>query len=433
MAIFRGQRYNFSGKTGDMVVWLEKCGISRFVSCNKKAGSCIVKVRGGMDDMNQEKIGIFLKNLRKEKKITQEQLAEKLNVSGRTVSRWETGRNLPDISLLVELADFYNVDVREIIEGERKSETMNEELKDVATKMANYAETEKSKLLQWVQVIGFIGIVFITVAVILQCIQYQSGLISAGAVCATFMALIAMVIITLYVTGIIEKLIKRKGFMITVKVMSVSLLVISTLFVFRILLVFGVAWIDYLLPFKNITGIENYDKSAMIKEYSADMDSYFMVFPDDTDHMMDAEFTSSLKTGLFDTDGFFILKAKYAAEDFDREIERLSQIKCEIRYNGDSVINKIRYDENTYNYPAYIASDGFDYVYEYALIDKENHTIIYVLLSYPKYVKLKKYKDYLRKDANEYHLNNKNVLNYFTIYAHKFPGMDGWLEYSDMQ
>lgn len=41
--------------------------------------------------MDQIKIGIFLKELRKEKKLTQEQLAEKLNVSGRTVSRWETG------------------------------------------------------------------------------------------------------------------------------------------------------------------------------------------------------------------------------------------------------------------------------------------------------------------------------------------------------
>ena len=41
--------------------------------------------------MNQQKIGGFLKELRKERKLTQEQLAEKLNVSGRTVSRWETG------------------------------------------------------------------------------------------------------------------------------------------------------------------------------------------------------------------------------------------------------------------------------------------------------------------------------------------------------
>ena len=52
--------------------------------------------------MNQQKIGGLLKCLRKEKKLTQEQLAEHFNVSSRTVSRWETGKNMPDISLLDE-------------------------------------------------------------------------------------------------------------------------------------------------------------------------------------------------------------------------------------------------------------------------------------------------------------------------------------------
>ena len=59
--------------------------------------------------MNQKKIGSFLKELRKEKGITQEEFAENLNVSGRTVSRWETGVNMPDISLLVDIAEFFNV------------------------------------------------------------------------------------------------------------------------------------------------------------------------------------------------------------------------------------------------------------------------------------------------------------------------------------
>ena len=93
--------------------------------------------------MDQKKTGEFLKQLRLEKQMTQEQLAEKFNVSSRSVSRWETGRNLPDISLLVEIADFYDVDVREIIEGERKSEMMDKEVRDVADKMANYADNEK--------------------------------------------------------------------------------------------------------------------------------------------------------------------------------------------------------------------------------------------------------------------------------------------------
>ena len=78
----------------------------------------IIERRG---EMNQQKIGRFLKELRKEKNLTQEQLAEKLNISGRTVSRWETGNNMPDISLLVELAEFYDVSIAEIIDGERKS------------------------------------------------------------------------------------------------------------------------------------------------------------------------------------------------------------------------------------------------------------------------------------------------------------------------
>ena len=87
--------------------------------------------------MDQTKVGQFLKQLRKEKGITQEEFAEKIGVSGRTVSRWETGSNMPDISLLVDIADFYDVDVREIIEGAKKSEMMNDDIRDTAEKMAD--------------------------------------------------------------------------------------------------------------------------------------------------------------------------------------------------------------------------------------------------------------------------------------------------------
>lgn len=101
--------------------------------------------------MDQKKVGLFLKTLRKEKNITQEVLAETLNVSSRTVSRWETGSNMPDISLLVELSEFYQVSIPEIINGERKSEKMNQETKDTAIKMAEYSKnelnTEKRKII----------------------------------------------------------------------------------------------------------------------------------------------------------------------------------------------------------------------------------------------------------------------------------------------
>ena len=80
--------------------------------------------------MDQKKIGAFMKQLRKEKGITQETLAERLNVSGRTVSRWETGFNMPDLDILIQMADFYQIEIRELLDGERKSETMNKELEE---------------------------------------------------------------------------------------------------------------------------------------------------------------------------------------------------------------------------------------------------------------------------------------------------------------
>lgn len=101
--------------------------------------------------MNQQKTGDFLKRLRKGKGLTQEQLAETFHVSSRTVSRWETGSNMPDISTLIDLADFYDVDIRELIDGERKREIMDPESKDTLKKVAAYAtEGEKRVQSRWV-------------------------------------------------------------------------------------------------------------------------------------------------------------------------------------------------------------------------------------------------------------------------------------------
>lgn len=95
--------------------------------------------------MDQMKIGLFLKALRKEKNLTQEELAEKLNVSNRTVSRWETGNNMPDIGKLIEIADFYEISIPEIIDGERKSEKMEQETRDTAMAMAEYSRNEAKR------------------------------------------------------------------------------------------------------------------------------------------------------------------------------------------------------------------------------------------------------------------------------------------------
>ncbi len=121
--------------------------------------------------MEQQKVGSFLKMLRREKSLTQEQLAEQLHISGRTVSRWETGSNMPDISLLVELAEFYEVSIPEIIDGERKSETMNEEAKETALKLSDYTDTVNRKLktrLLWMTLAALAGMVVFAVLDILD-------------------------------------------------------------------------------------------------------------------------------------------------------------------------------------------------------------------------------------------------------------------------
>ena len=106
--------------------------------------------------IDQMKIGGFLRELRKEKELTQEQLAEKFGVSSRSVSRWENGNTMPELGILVELADFYEVDIKEIIDGERKSESMKKEEKETLRKVADYAEVEKKLVVRRRCIVTFV-------------------------------------------------------------------------------------------------------------------------------------------------------------------------------------------------------------------------------------------------------------------------------------
>ncbi len=68
--------------------------------------------------MNQTEIGKFIAKCRKEKKLTQAQLAEKLNITDRAVSKWETGKNMPDSSIMLELCEILGITVNELLSGE---------------------------------------------------------------------------------------------------------------------------------------------------------------------------------------------------------------------------------------------------------------------------------------------------------------------------
>ena len=115
--------------------------------------------------MDQIKIGSFLKELRMEKGLTQAKLAEQLNTTNRSVSRWETGSTLPDISILIELADFYEVDIKEIIDGERKSEKMTDNLKETLVTVADYSKRTNNKKME--KVIVILSLIFVALLVLL--------------------------------------------------------------------------------------------------------------------------------------------------------------------------------------------------------------------------------------------------------------------------
>ena len=69
--------------------------------------------------MDQEKIGKFIAELRKEKNMTQEQLAEKLGVTSKSISRWENGKTMPDYTLLEYLCNELDININELLSGEK--------------------------------------------------------------------------------------------------------------------------------------------------------------------------------------------------------------------------------------------------------------------------------------------------------------------------
>lgn len=160
--------------------------------------------------MDTIKIGSFLRELRKEKKLTQEQLAEVFNVSARTVSRWETGNNMPDISILIEIADYYQIDVREILNGER-NESVPEDtsaLKDVA----EYADKEREKMAIRTRIYSILGIIGILTYVFIRTLGSTLifNLIASVSLILVYTALVSSLIYTSARLQTLQRKVKAK-------------------------------------------------------------------------------------------------------------------------------------------------------------------------------------------------------------------------------
>lgn len=123
------------------------------------------------------------------------------------------GVNMPDISLLVDIAEFFNVSIPEIINGERKSEIMEKEVKEVAEAMSNYAGAEKSVILKRVKLISIIGLISLVIGLVMEAINYDSMIPIYECMKETCLGfgVGALATMVLYTTGILEKIKNRKS------------------------------------------------------------------------------------------------------------------------------------------------------------------------------------------------------------------------------
>ncbi len=199
--------------------------------------------------MNINKISNFIKTKRKELGLTQEELAQKLFVTEKAVSRWETGRGTPDISLLIPLAKILNVDVSELLNGENNIE-----------EVIKYNElNKKSKFnLQYKIIILFYILSILTFLIYLR-FEYDPNIELNYFIRLTLIIIASIFIITgnsIYSNNYVEKLEDKK------KVTKFSL---GIIFIYYIILLFNmVIFARYntinsynLIPFKSIIEIFN--------------------------------------------------------------------------------------------------------------------------------------------------------------------------------
>lgn len=156
--------------------------------------------------MNQEKIGKFIAQNRKEKKLTQEQLAEMLGISNRAVSKWERGLNLPDATFMLSLSSIFKVTVNEILNGEKiEEEKYRFKAEEALMLLKEKEEVANQKFLNLELVIGFCSsISFISLILIVIYIPMDK-------IGVLFLVLLALF---LFITGLITamKLEREAGY-----------------------------------------------------------------------------------------------------------------------------------------------------------------------------------------------------------------------------
>ena len=108
--------------------------------------------------MNQEKIGKFIAKCRKDKKMTQSELAEKLGVTDKSIGNWENGRNMPDLSLFKSLCDELSITINDLLSGEKISKDKYQE--KFEENIVNTIDYSTKRINKYGNVIGLLLVIF---------------------------------------------------------------------------------------------------------------------------------------------------------------------------------------------------------------------------------------------------------------------------------
>ena len=118
--------------------------------------------------MDQVKIGRFIAEKRREQGLTQAQLAEKLSITDRAVSKWENGRTMPDSSLMLDLCKHLKITVNDLLNGEVVSmENYNEKLENQLLETVKQKEEADKRLLALEWVVGILSVIVLIVPIII--------------------------------------------------------------------------------------------------------------------------------------------------------------------------------------------------------------------------------------------------------------------------
>ena len=153
--------------------------------------------------MNQEKIGKFIVKVRKEKNMTQQELAKKLNITDRAISHWENGRSMPDAGIMLELCKLLDINVNELLSAKKIiKESYNEQAEENLLEMRREIESQNKKILTLNRIITFLG-VFIYVLIVLVTIFIEIPMVIRNIIIA--LALVMLILFGVFNLNTLQK------------------------------------------------------------------------------------------------------------------------------------------------------------------------------------------------------------------------------------